>query len=266
MSRPSICGALPLKAGALFLVVYSLLWYPAAGQPAEGPAMPPGTLAGRVYDAGNAQPLPQANILITGTPLGTISQPDGSFVIERVPPGQYAVVVTYIGYETEERVATIVSGETTHLDYGLTQTVAALLDPLEIHAERPVIDVTKTSTAHTLSATQLPTIDDVVAQQPGVVKDRGRLHFRGGRSDESLFVVDGVKVKDLLSGESMGSEVASRSAQEVNIMTGGFGARYSQAMSGVVETRIKEGTQRWHGALSYETDALFGSQNLHHFC
>ncbi|MBU1495134.1 MAG: hypothetical protein KJ956_14350, partial [Actinobacteria bacterium] len=111
--------------------------------------------------------------------------------------------------------------------------------------------------------TEAPTIDRVVAQQPGVIEDRGKLHIRGGRDDENLFVLDGVKVKDLLSGESMGSEIASRAAQEVNIRTGGFGAQYSQAMSGVIETRLKEGTSRWHGAFSYETDTGIGDQDLH---
>ena len=112
--------------------------------------------------------------------------------------------------------------------------------------------------------TQAPTLDEVVAQQPGVIKDGDKLHFRGGRSDENLFVIDGVKVKDLLSGQSSGNEVSARSAQKVDIVTGGFGAEFSQAMSGVVNTKLKEGTSLWHGAASYDSDMLTDTQSLHH--
>ncbi|MBD3236353.1 MAG: TonB-dependent receptor [Candidatus Eisenbacteria bacterium] len=230
------------------------------------------TVTGLVRDASNADLLPFANILVTGTRRGTISQDDGRFRLAGLPPGEAQIVVTYIGYEDAEVDVQLEPRRTIHLTIDLQPTIATQLDAIQIRAERPLIDVSRTSTEHTLSArdleslvTQAPTLDNVVAQQPGVVRDRGKLHFRGGRSDENLFVVDGVKVKDLLSGESMGSEVAARAAQEVSVITGGFGARYSQAMSGVVETRLKEGTGRWHGSLSYETDALFGDNNLHHF-
>lgn len=226
---------------------------------------------GLIRDASSSQPLPFANVLVAGTRTGTISQDDGRFHLEHLAPGEITIRVSYIGYKDAAATIELEAGHTGRLTFDLEPTIASQLDAIQIRAERPLIDVKRTSTEHTLSAqdlaslvTQAPTLDNVVAQQPGVVRDRGKLHFRGGRSDENLFVVDGVKVKDLLSGQSTGSEIAARAAQEVSIITGGFGARYSQAMSGVVETRLKEGTRRWHGSLSYETDALLDDNHLHH--
>lgn len=219
----------------------------------------------------NGAPLVDANIVVAATPYGTITLADGSFLLDQVPAGEREIIVSYMGYAPQTQTVTVVTGETMTLLFRMEPVIATVLDAIETRAERPVIDVNKTSTSHTLSAkdleeliTQAPTIDDVVAQQPGVTKDRGKLHFRGGRADESIFVVDGVQVKDLLSGESLSSEVAARAAKEVNVITGGFGAQYNQAMSGVIDTRLKEGTRRWEGILDYETDALFDTKDLHH--
>ena len=231
-----------------------------------------GRIEGRILSATTGDPLVDANVVIAATPFGTITFADGSFLLENIPAGDQEIVVSYMGYATQSQTIRVVAGGTHSLTFRLEPAIATVLDAIETRAERRVIDVTKTSTSHTLSAkdlaelvTQAPTIDEVVAQQPGVTKDRGKLHFRGGRADESIFLVDGVQVKDLLSGQSLSSEVAARAAKEVNIITGGFGAQYNQAMSGVIDTRLKEGTRRWEGILDYETDFLFDTKDLHHF-
>ena len=262
-----------LLASILALLLLAGLGHPAVGQSdAQDDAQEPrAVVTGRVMEAGTGTALPNANVIVGGTRQGTFSLEDGTFTLTHLPVGPRAIIVTYIGYETAERVVELTADEVHELTFHLVQIPAGELPALEIRARRPVIDVTKTSTSHSFSAqelealvTEAPTIDHGVSQPPGVIVDRGKTHIRGGRDDENLFVLDGVKVKDLLSGESMGSEVASRAAQEVNIRTGGFGARYSQAMSGVIETRLKEGTSRWHGAFSYETDTGVGDRNLHH--
>ncbi len=268
-----LLALLILSSGDHFAFVGLNGWAPPAGaQAAHDPdASASGTIAGRIMDAEQRAVLANANIIVAGTGYGTFSLGDGSFMIPNVPVGRYAVVITHVGYAPAERVVELGAEETVRVDVHLSPQPAAVLPPIEVRATRPVIDVTKTSTSHSFSAhdleamvTEAPTLDQVVAQQPGVIVDRGKIHVRGGRDDENLFVLDGVKVKDLLSGESMGSEVASRAAQQVDISTGGFGAQYSQAMSGVIATRLKEGTQRWHGAFSYETDTGLGVRDLHH--
>jgi outer membrane receptor protein involved in Fe transport len=231
----------------------------------------PGRIEGRVTDRDRDQPLASANITVLGTHLGAMSGLDGRFLIEAVPAGERIVEARFMGYRTVRDTIQVEPGGTVTLALGLEGTVVRRLDPIDIYADR-LIDTRRTTSSRTLSSrdlesmlTQAPTLDNIVEQQPGVVRERGKLHFRGGRADESLFVIDGIKVRDLLSGESSGNEVAARAAQDVEVMTGGFDARYSQAMSGVVETRIKEGSPTWHGALAYDTDLLLDDQNVHQF-
>jgi len=271
-SRPS------LASGIVAIIVGSLVCIAAIAPPGRALAQPdpdaaaevrPGRLEGRVRDRETERTLPAANVIVLGTDLRTVTQPDGTFVLPEVPEGRHDLRVTFVGYRTEDRNVAVRAGRTTRLTFDL-ETSVITLEGLEVTASRPLIDVKKTSSGHELSAaeldallTQSPTLDRIVEQQPGVVSDRQGLHFRGGRSDEGLFLVDGVKVRDQLSGESSGKEVVTGAAQDVSVMTGGFGARYSQAMSGVVDTRLKEGTRRWHGSLSYKTDLLFDTRQVH---
>ncbi|MBN1117329.1 MAG: DUF4139 domain-containing protein [Bacteroidales bacterium] len=58
------------------------------------------TISGRITDQDN-QPLPGANILIQGTTIGTVADLDGRYSLS-VPENASNVLVSYIGYHTEE--------------------------------------------------------------------------------------------------------------------------------------------------------------------
>ncbi len=245
---------------------------PAAAQ-APSPDRPGATttrVEGRIVDARNERPLASANIVVAGRRVGTISQPDGTYFLEGLEPGAHVLVITYIGYEEASREIDLAPADTLELDFALERTVAAVLDAIEIRAERQAIDVKSTSSSRTLLSQELetliaqsPTLDEVVAQQPGVTREEGRLHFRGGRADESLFLIDGIGIRDVLSGDSDGSDLSAKSASRVNVVTGGMSARYGQAMSGVIDAQIKEGSRRWQGSASYETDLIADARNVH---
>lgn len=62
-------------------------------------------ISGRVTDEGG-EPLPGANVMLAGTYLGTVTGDNGEFKIERVPEGDYALRVSYVGYESYEKKIT----------------------------------------------------------------------------------------------------------------------------------------------------------------
>ncbi|WP_162303613.1 carboxypeptidase-like regulatory domain-containing protein [Hymenobacter sediminis] len=60
------------------------------------------TIRGVVAETGSQQPLPGVTVLVKGTPIGTSSASDGTFELQ-VPAGQSTVLlVSSIGYETQE--------------------------------------------------------------------------------------------------------------------------------------------------------------------
>jgi outer membrane receptor protein involved in Fe transport len=233
---------------------------------AAAAAAGPGKIVGRILDDKNDKPLAYANVVIVGTAWGAMSQADGSFTISPVPPGDYEVQTSYLGYETERKPAKVTEDGTVTLVFSLKGS-AIKTKEITIKADRPLVDVKRASTVRSFNADELksmalqPTLDSVVEQVPGVTKDNGELHIRGGRAEETLYIVDGVRTRDLLSGASKGNMINSRSVAEVNIITGGFDAKYGQALSGIVEAKLKEGTDTFHGYIGTVTDRWIDTQD-----
>jgi outer membrane receptor protein involved in Fe transport len=224
-------------------------------------------IEGKILEAGSGKPLPYANVVITGTAKGAMSQADGGFVITPLDPGSYELQVSFVGYETIKQTVRVEEGQTLNVTFRLKGT-AVRTKEVTIKADRPLVDVKRASTIRTYDAEEMkrfaiqPTLDSVVEQQPGVTKDNDQIHIRGGRADETLYIVDGVRQRDLLSGESKGSTIGAKSVAEVNIITGGFDAKYGQALSGIIEAKLKEGTDQFHGYFGYSTDRWVDDKNV----
>jgi hypothetical protein len=54
---------------------------------------------GRVLDADTSQPLPFANVYLNNTTISATTADDGSYSLQRIPPGEYELIVSYVGYE-----------------------------------------------------------------------------------------------------------------------------------------------------------------------
>lgn len=57
-------------------------------------------LKGRVTASDNEKPIPLANVFLSNTSVGTITDENGVFKIDHFPSGRYDLVVSCIGYET----------------------------------------------------------------------------------------------------------------------------------------------------------------------
>jgi outer membrane receptor protein involved in Fe transport len=110
-----------------------------------------------------------------------------------------------------------------------------------------------TSTEETISGDNismlpLEDVSSVVNLQAGVVDG----HFRGGRSNEVKYLVDGIAVNDVYSGQSSLSPEIN-SIEEVQVITGTFNAEYGEALSGVVNQVTKIAGDKFDGNISYHT-------------
>ncbi len=109
------------------------VWLAMVVWPSAAIAQEPGRIAGRLLDAETGEPLIGANIIIVGTTMGASSAIDGSFLIPKVAPGVYAVVVSYISYqETRISGVQVLPGQTAHVD--------AAIKPESIVGEEVVVE------------------------------------------------------------------------------------------------------------------------------
>ena len=78
-----------------------------------------GGISGKVTDKSNGEDLAWANIIITGTSLGTSTDLDGNYIIRNVPVGKYTVKVSYIGYAEEVAEIVVVENRRTETNFEL---------------------------------------------------------------------------------------------------------------------------------------------------
>ena len=67
-----------------------------------------GNIKGKVIDADTKAPLIGTNVIVLGTTKGAASAMDGSFVIRKVPVGNYILQFDYIGYRQIKKADIIV--------------------------------------------------------------------------------------------------------------------------------------------------------------
>lgn len=58
------------------------------------------TLRGKVIASDSKQPIHLANVFLSNTFIGTVTNAEGVFVVDRFPQGRFDVVISCIGYET----------------------------------------------------------------------------------------------------------------------------------------------------------------------
>ncbi|MBU1098402.1 MAG: TonB-dependent receptor [Bacteroidetes bacterium] len=222
-----------------------------------------GKIAGFVIDKSTNEPLIGANILIEGTTMGASTDIDGNYYIINIPPGVYNLRASMIGYsQVVVNNVKVSVDQTTRTDYVLGSQSIEMQD-IVVTAERSIVRKDLTSTESKVSGDQiallpLEDVSSVINLQAGVVDG----HFRGGRSNEVKYLIDGISVNDAYSGSSS-LEVEINSIQELQVLTGTFNAEYGEALSGVVNQVTKIANDNLSGDISfYGSDFISGNKKL----
>ncbi|NOZ63259.1 MAG: TonB-dependent receptor [Calditrichaeota bacterium] len=232
-----------------------------------------GKISGQVVDAESGNPLPGVNIMIEGTTLGAATDIQGNYYVINVPPGIYSVKASMIGYETMTQTNVQVSSDiTTRVSFRLKQTILEGQE-VTIVAERPPIQKDLTSSLQTFGdhdiqsapIDNLPQLLEIQAgvspieltERAGVIRDApgDGLHIRGGRENETVFLVDGVRVDNpIWGGAGYAQNSSGTTINEISTILGTFNAEYGGKMSGVINLVTKEGKENYSGRVSGYTD------------
>ena len=224
-----------------------LALYLAIAAPADA-----GVLTGRVLDPAG-RPVPGATVLVDG-PLGvrtTTTDAEGRFTFGDLADASYRVLVESVGFASP--ALTIRTGADTapidlHLHvapYSEAVVVAAALVPRS-RSEAPAS--TTVVASEDIKARQLETVADALRTTPGfaVGRNGGRgaltsVFPRGGESDYTLVLVDGIRVNSFGGGFDF-SLLPLGDVDQVEIVRGPQSAVFgADAIGGVVHLRTRQG-------------------------
>lgn len=216
-----------------------------------------GKIQGRVTDSESGEPLIGVNVVIKEIEQGAASDKNGRYVILNVPPDEYELEASMIGYaKVTVKQVKVSSDLTTTIDIKMTpETISG--QEITVIADRKILKHDEFASRHTVSTDEieLQPIDnfqEIAQNQAGVVGS----HFRGGRSGEVAIYVDGIQVKDpagAYSGSMGGftADIPEDAIQEMNITLGGFSAEYGNVQSGVINLATRDGSENYHGSVKF---------------
>jgi len=203
-----------------------------------------GKIAGRITDKQNGAPLAGVNVVLKGHTIGAATDFDGYYSILNIPPGTYTVNVYMIGYSTYSVHDVRVEIDlTTLLNIEMKMEVLEG-ESVEVFARKKVIRKDVAGSQLSITADEIETlpvsdVTDALGLKAGITSG---LEIRGAGADQTMFMVDGIVMRDERTNSPM-STLPMSAMQEVSVQTGGFGAEYSNVRSGVVNIVTREGSK-----------------------
>ena len=114
-----------------------------------------GKIVGRVVDKETGEPLPGCNSVITGTAMGAATDINGYYIIINIPPGEYSVKASMIGYQhVQQNQVRISMDKTTDVNFSL-KVEAIEGETVEVTAERPLVEKDVTVKKTVISAAEI---------------------------------------------------------------------------------------------------------------
>ncbi len=228
-----------------------------------------GKVKGVVKDE-TGEPLAGANVSLEGTSWGAETDEDGYYYIIGVRAGTYKLKAQFIGYSDAVKPGIKVR-------VGLSTKTNFKMLPSDVLVDEAVIEVEMVKSVESDVTTAVRKIDmealetsatsdvsSLLSKTTGVKKDAdGELHFRGGRSGEVAYVIDGVSISDPTGAKSAPTSINFANVESFEIKPGIPEAEYGNALSGSVNIVYKVGDQALtSGHVKYETDAFMGDSRL----
>jgi TonB-dependent receptor len=127
---------------ALFAMVLSAIVVPAAlAQSGKG------TLTGRVTDTSDSI-LQGAQVVLQPRDVSLVSDVQGQFFVNNLPPGPYTITVSYVGFKTFTKMIDVVAGQTASVDAKLaveSQNLEVLVTADRVSAEAEAVNRERTA-------------------------------------------------------------------------------------------------------------------------
>ena len=220
-----------------------------------------GTLTGQVIDNKTLLPLEGSTVLVEGTTIGVITDAEGYFSIQDIPPKTYKITASFLGYTSETKFNVIVkSVGTADLLFKLEEDNQILDEVVVVKSSFRTTKETPLST-QSLSAVEIETypggnndIAKVAQSLPGISPSIGGFRndfiIRGGAPNESVYYLDGIEIPNINHFSTQGSAGGPVGMlnvdfiRNVTLSSSAFGAEYDNPLSGVLAFEQRDGNTK----------------------
>ncbi len=229
------------------------------------------SIRGFIYEQETGEPVLFTNVYLYKTSIGAPTDANGYFAITKIPPGQYFLMVTYVGFDTLKIPITLKANEMLSKKLYLTKSTFQL-DEISISAARQdkvretqtsIIKITPKEIQSIPTIGGQPDLAQYLQVLPGVIfsgDQGGQLYIRGGPPIQNKVLYDGMIVYNPFHSIGLFSVFDVDILKNVDVYTGGFGAEYGGRLSSVMDVTTRDGNKnRLAGKFDVST---FGAKAL----
>ncbi|MBK9283069.1 MAG: TonB-dependent receptor plug domain-containing protein [Sphingobacteriaceae bacterium] len=213
-----------------------------------------------LQDKVTKETIPFANVVAykDGVQVGVATTDmEGEATIKPLEPGKYSIKGVYVGYQAQEIKDVVVGdGKTAYVTIGLSNGEGVKLDEVEVVVYQvPLIDPDtksgQTVTREDYQNLATKDVNSVAATTAGVYQadNGGGINVRGGRSGNTTYFVDGVKVFGTPNLPQQGIE-------QLNVITGGVPAMYGDLTSGAISISTRGPQSKYFGGIELISSQL----------
>ncbi len=230
-----------------------------------------GTIRGFVYEKETGEPVIFTNVYFYKTSIGAPTDENGYFAITRIPPGDYTLMVTYVGFDTLMMPITIKANELISKKLYLNKSTFQLEEISISAARQDKVTETQTSIIK-ITPKEIQSIPTIGGQPdlaqylqilPGVIfsgDQGGQLYIRGGPPVQNKVLYDGMIIYNPFHSIGLFSVFDVDILKNVEVYTGGFGAEYGGRISSVMDVTTRDGNKnKFSGKFDIST---FGAKAL----
>jgi len=210
------------------------------------------TVRGSVYEKKTQQPVLFTNVQLEGTSYGAVTDVNGYFTITKIPPGDYTILITFIGFDTLRKHVSLKAGEINTSKFNLVKG-SYDIEGATISAERQTRQIDPTTSVTRVTTKQLNQMPAIGGQAdiaqylqvvPGVVftgDQGGQLYIRGGTPVQNMVLLDGMIIYNPFHSIGLFSVFDADIISNADVYTGGFGAEYGGRISSVMDISTRYG-------------------------
>lgn len=197
-----------------------------------------------------SDPVPNATVRLVETRQSTVTDENGEFRFNNLPPGDYTLIVIAVGYRLleENNVATVRAGQITEIRISLAP-ITVTLEGVEVKSSAIPAAVGR-QTVGVMEIRRIPGSagDALRALQalPGIGAASdfdGQLYIRGGAPEDNRFYLDRAPLFYPYHFGGLVSTVNSEVLNRIDVYAGGFGAEFGTDAQAVIDIYSRRGRE-----------------------
>ena len=210
-------------------------------------------IIGHVISANTGEHIPFATITIKNTTIGCAANATGHYTINNIPVGEHTIVISAIGYETQEMTYIAIARNTEELNFSLLESTT-VVDEVVVSATRNETNRRQTATVVNVASTKLfeatasSNLSEAMNFQSGLRVENTcgncgapQLRINGLEGQYSQILLDSRAIFSSLAGVYGLDLMPVAMVERVEVIRGGGSALFgSSAIGGVVNIITKD--------------------------